>query len=96
MTTANQFKLAVPAATLVVSVVCTFVDARKAKNDARKLSEAGEIFIQANELLMNECTKLNDKLAKFIERENYLIELLNKHEVPCTEFDLIVINDLTQ
>lgn len=90
-----HIKLAAKAVVFAMAARETYV-ARKQKRAAAAVVEAGVVLTQVNEILMEECTKLNNKLQTTEAREAYLIALLNEHDVPCTEFDLIVLNELTQ
>lgn len=91
----NHVKLAAKAALSVV-IIRDMIVAHRIKRAAQAIAESNTTLYKANELLYGECIKLNESLQAADARENYLREMLDRHEVPITEFDRIAMNDLTQ
>lgn len=76
--------------------VINLVSAYRSKRAADEIVESNTMLHDINDVLMAECTKLNDKLKAADERELYLREMLDAHGVPVSEFDLLVINSITK
>jgi hypothetical protein len=91
----NKLKLASQAA-LAVAVVHDFVVHVRMKRACKELAESNTLLHDIHGVLVEECNSLNERLQAAETQRAYLLEMLDKHEVPATEFDLIVLNSLTQ
>lgn len=81
----NRIKLA--KALIVYAVASDFVAHRINKRRCNRNAEIARNLAEENELL-------HAALQNSLERSSYLIQKLVENDVPCDEYDLIVLNNL--
>lgn len=94
--TPHQIQLAYAGAFVLSAAVKNRYTARVAKRRLEKVTKENNAHKELAQLLLDERQSFVGHLETAQTRINYLIDLLEKHDVPVDEFDLIVINNLTQ
>lgn len=94
--TPHQIRLAVAGAFVLSTALKSRYTARIGKHRLEKVTKENNAHKELAKLLLDERESFEGILETAHTRINYLITLLEKHDVPVDEFDLIVINDLTQ
>lgn len=93
--TPHQIRLAVAGA-FVLSTAIQSRFTNRTKRKLEKITHQNAKHIELCKLLLDEREAMGAHLETAQSRIHYLIDLLEKHDVPVDEFDLIVINNLTQ
>jgi hypothetical protein len=93
--TPNHIRLVVTGAAVLSAAVQNRINARTQRR-FEKVSQQNAKHIELCKLLLDERAQLTNHLETAETRMNYLIDLLQKHDVPVDDFDLIVINSITQ
>lgn len=60
----------------------------------REVAGSNDVLHQTNEILLESNATLIDELERADRRASYLIKKLTEANVPCDEYDLIVLNNL--
>lgn len=89
----NQIKLAAQAV-LASAVIHDLVIHWRMKRAAKEICESNDQLHQLTDTLMDDNQKLADELQTAERKCEYLAKIIDEHDVPITEFDVIVYTNL--